>query len=234
MGPRGMFSWITGGARPATPAFSGAKRPRGSAAASGGGGYDESWGMTDEQREIQEVTARLALSLEARSRAQDAQSFTNYIGDKSNAYCTAVEHTGKEYYNRVKGKPRHGEGPPHLWLAASLIQEAASAPDLSPVESATFDQIASEFAAPGALDDLIRVCRYSATFKKGTKITLGFTPTAYSIGLPQALDRLLGESGLTRKRGEAPRGPLARRLRELVGVPAAGGGGDMMSGADEY
>ena len=164
------------------------------------------------------ATAKLTLALEARSRAHDATLFKLLIGDPSNVYGMAATAAGREYYGKVKGNPRHNEGPPHIHIAGALLNTCATDHNISATEKTPLTQVGTEYSTPQLLDSLIKVARVSKTYKKDYKLMLGFTFKAQQMGLSDLMEQMLTYSGMQVKTGEASRGPHAREIREILGT----------------
>ena len=214
----GLFGWSASVAAVPTPSGGAAARASSSGASS----------TDDPAKEMGLLTARLCIQSSNILRSMIAMLYDVFLGAKDNPYLSVVQTTGASYYARVKGNPKHKEGPPHLHLAASLMSTGFTDPAATPAEKDLLTQVATNYNTPDLLGGLFLVVRYSKTYQGGIKLQIGYSKEAHDLGLPATFRRLLQASGLVFKRGEPPRGPLERQLQALLPAPAAGGGGEGM------
>ena len=100
---RRMLGWVGGSASPQGGAAA-KKRALGEGGAAPGGYQNQ---ITAEEKEMISVGSRLLLSLEGRSRSQDAILFITFTGSADNEFLAAGDAEGKSYFQKVKGNPKH-------------------------------------------------------------------------------------------------------------------------------
>ena len=110
----------------------------------------------------------------------------------------------------------HGLGSPLLHVWASLVVTAKSDPSLKETEKAEVTTHANAITDPKELEAMVLVCNMRPAYnKEWVRVQLKVEQPVEPIA--QALEAACRNVGGEQKHGTAPRGPLERKVTELLG-----------------
>ena len=198
-----MEKWVAGGSA----------EPRSQRRRTGAGGEAD----LEQVKQLAVSAAELALSKAATVRVHDAALLRTWMPPASSQYAVAGLQAGKGLSrSSVTSAGRsHGLGSPHLHVWASLAVTAKSDPSLKETEKAEVTTHANAITDPKELEAMVLVCNMRPAYnKEWARVQLEVEQPVEPIA--QALEAAFRNVGGEQKHGTGPRGPLERKVTELL------------------
>jgi len=169
--------------------------------------------LSDEIKDLAIITARLTMSLAARSREHDAALQTVALISDHSSVSAAIKAAGQQY---SKDAANHKmPTPPHIHIWAAAIQEALKSTNASEEDRAILHMHAASTGTPEELLDTAHCARFTRAFApEMNKLRISVAPFLQPV--LAALMRVLKSDGAIIKHGAAARNADERKLSDTL------------------